>query len=180
MSTSRTGGTTGGGEALADLPAPGPDDPRPYRPCVGIVLTNADGLVFVGQRIDMPGAWQMPQGGIDPGETPVEAAWRELAEETGVTAAKLLAETRNWLCYDLPRTPPLDRAWRGRYRGQAQKWFLMRLLGRDTDIDLGVHKPEFDVWAWQAPSQITAGIIAFKRPVYSAVFEAFTGLVANR
>ena len=149
-----------------------------YRPCVGIVLVNDAGLVFAGRRPEFPDAWQMPQGGIDPGEAPLRAARRELAEETAVTAAEVLAETEGWLRYDLP-SEIAGRIWRGRYRGQKQKWFLMRFLGQDADVDLDHHQREFAEWRWMAPSDIVDRIIAFKRPVYEAVFDAFDDPIAR-
>jgi len=150
----------------------------PYRPCAGVVLLNDAGLVFAGQRIDMPGAWQMPQGGIDESEEPHEAALRELAEETGTDKAEILAETRDWLVYDLP--PELvGKALEGRYRGQKQKWFAMRFTGRDEDIDIrGVRHPEFDAWRWMATAELLDVIVAFKRGIYRSVFEEFSDLLA--
>src|SRR5580692_3541748 len=115
------------------------DDHRDYRPGVGIMLLNPDRHVFVGRRIVVAG-WQMPQGGIDPGETPAEAALRELQEETGTDKAEIIAETRGWLCYDLPDT--IRAGWLRRFRGQCQKWFVMRFAGDDGDIDLNRHHPE--------------------------------------
>lgn len=151
----------------------------PYRPCVGLVIVNRDGRVFAGQRIDNPGpAWQMPQGGIDPGETPREAALRELAEETGIAPdrVEILAETRDWLRYDLP--PELvPRLWGGRYRGQKQRWFLMRFLGSDADIDIRAGHPEFSRWAWLAPEDLLARIVPFKRDTYARVFAEFRDLI---
>jgi putative (di)nucleoside polyphosphate hydrolase len=127
-----------------------------YRHGVGILLLDRDRRVFVGRRINMPmglAAWQMPQGGIDPGETPHQAAMRELHEETGTDKAALLGESRVWLHYDLP--PEIAGGmWGGKYRGQRQKWFAMRFLGQDRDIDLAAHKhPEFDAWEWVAPAR---------------------------
>ena len=145
---------------------------RRYRPCVGIVLVNGAGQVFAGRRPEFPDAWQMPQGGIDRGETPLQAARRELAEETAVTSAEVIAETDDWLRYDLP-AEVVGKLWRGRYRGQEQKWFLMRFLGDDAEIDLDRHQREFAEWRWMAPSDIVGYIVAFKRPVYEAVFQAF-------
>ena len=175
------------GEVPEDAPGVAPeaaedaavaDDPRPFRRGVGIVLLNPDGLVFVGQRLDMPGAWQMPQGGIDGGETPAQAAVRELFEETGVREARLLAETRDWLSYDLPRSLSTGRLWKGRFRGQTQKWFAFRFTGRDEDIDLAAHLPqEFCTWAWQPADQVAAAIVPFKQPVYRQVFAAFADLL---
>ena len=120
----------------------------PYRPGVGIFLLNAVGEVFVAQRIDTrQEAWQMPQGGIDDGETPRQAALREMAEEIGTNKAEILAESRHWLSYDLP--PELvSKVWKGRYRGQKQKWFALRFLGEDSDIDLATPEPEFLSWRW--------------------------------
>lgn len=152
----------------------------PYRPCVGVLLFNAQGQVFVGQRIDMvQEAWQMPQGGIDPGEDPRDTALRELEEETGVTPDKveILAETREWLRYDLP--PNLvNRVWRGRYRGQEQKWFAARFLGTDTDIDIDTLHPEFSDWRWSPVDELTANAIAFKRALYEAVIAEFRPLLS--
>ncbi|MCA8881509.1 MAG: RNA pyrophosphohydrolase [Rhodobacteraceae bacterium] len=150
----------------------------PYRPCVGIVLANPAGLVFAGQRIDTPGAWQMPQGGIDEGETPEAAAARELREETGVPAelARIEACTPNWLTYDLP-TELLGRVWGGRFRGQKQLWFLMRFSGQDSDIRLDDGHPEFSTWAWMAPEAVTEAIVPFKRDIYRQVFGALGPLL---
>lgn len=151
-----------------------------YRRGVGIVLINGDGMVFGGRRIDAPDeAWQMPQGGIDDGEAPDAAAYRELAEETGVTKAEIIAETKGWLDYDLP--PELAaRVWGGRYRGQRQKWFAMRFLGGDGDIDLNTHHAEFAAWKWLAPNDLIRLVIPFKRRLYSDVFAEFGGLLEGR
>lgn len=144
-----------------------------YRPCAGIVLLNLVGQVWVGERNDMPGAWQMPQGGIDPGEAPRAAALRELEEETGTANVEVLAEAPGWLKYDLP--PDLQKhAWKGKWRGQRQKWFAARFLGEDSEIDiLGVAKPEFARWRWVDADEVPSLIVEFKRPVYEAVIEAF-------
>lgn len=156
--------------------APPDDTPRPdaYRPGVGIMLMNEAGLIFVAQRIDTDGqAWQMPQGGIDPKEDPRQAALRELAEETGTAEAEILAETPDWLRYDLPEDLR-RRVWRGRYKGQRQKWFLMRFLGRDADIDLEAHiHPEFSAWRWAPAAEVPSLIVPFKRDLYRAVVDAF-------
>ncbi|MBP7241199.1 RNA pyrophosphohydrolase [Amaricoccus sp.] len=147
----------------------------PYRPCVGVILTNADGLVFAGQRIDSTAeAWQMPQGGIDPGEEPVDAALRELREETGVPAAavEILAEAAEWIAYDLPHDL-VPKLWKGRFRGQQQRWFLMRLTGGEGLIDIATPEPEFRAWRWAAPDELIEMIVPFKRATYRAVFEAF-------
>ena len=152
------------------------DDPRPYRPCVGLMLFNADGCVFVGNRIDVPGDhWQMPQGGIDPGETPEQAVWRELREETGTDCAEIIGESETWYPYDLP--PGLSRRiWKGQYRGQTQRWFAFRFLGQDSDIDLTIHKPEFGEWRWVALDDLPGLVVPFKRPIYERVIEEFRDL----
>jgi putative (di)nucleoside polyphosphate hydrolase len=147
----------------------------PYRRCVGIMLVNEDGHVFVGQRNDRHAeAWQMPQGGIDKGEEPREAALRELWEETGVPAelVEIIAETEGWLPYDLPHEI-VPNIWKGRYRGQEQKWFLMRFLGRDEQIDIETDHPEFTTWRWQPADKLIDCIVPFKRSVYERVIEAF-------
>jgi putative (di)nucleoside polyphosphate hydrolase len=139
------------------------------------MLVNRAGKVFVGRRIDMPEnwpAWQMPQGGIDGDETPLQAALRELHEETGTDKAEFVAETKDWLHYDLP-APIAATAWRGRFRGQRQKWFLMRFIGDDADIDLTRHDAEFDVWKWVDPAELPGLIVDFKRPVYLALLDEF-------
>ena len=151
----------------------------PYRPCVGVMLMNRDGEVFVGQRRDRDQeAWQMPQGGVDDGETPREAAIRELWEETGISADKvaILAETRDWIPYDLPHHL-VPRLWKGRYRGQKQLWFLLRFLGTDADIDINTSHPEFSRWTWLAPEELLDRIVPFKRDTYRRVIEEFRALV---
>jgi putative (di)nucleoside polyphosphate hydrolase len=149
--------------------------PKPYRRGVGIMLLNRDKRIFVGRRIDTPGAWQMPQGGIDGDETPRHAALRELHEEVGTTKAEILAETENWLTYELPGDLHLQ-AWGGRYRGQQQKWFAMRFLGEDSDIRLDAHHPEFDAWKWATRAELICDIVDFKRPLYEAALEEFAPL----
>ncbi|MFV0245372.1 MAG: RNA pyrophosphohydrolase [Qingshengfaniella sp.] len=147
----------------------------PYRPCVGVVLVNAAGRIFAGQRIDTPGeAWQMPQGGIDAGEDPEAAALRELWEETGVTADKVQVETRtaDWLSYDLP-AHLIGKIWKGRYRGQKQIWFLLRFSGTDADIKIDGKHPEFERWQWMAPQDLIASIVPFKREIYVRVMAEF-------
>ena len=153
-------------------PAPG------YRRCVGIFLLNRDRQVFVGQRLDTPvDAWQMPQGGIDPGETPAEAGLREMREEIGTDRARLLAESRVWRAYDLP--PDLARRlWGGRYRGQTQKWLAFAFEGEDSDIRLDSPHPEFSAWRWADPARLGGLIVPFKRDVYLSVVAEFRPLWA--
>ncbi len=153
----------------------------PYRPCAGFMLVNREGLVLVGQRIDPSahGFWQMPQGGIDPGEDIREAALRELEEETGVAAhlVEVIAPASQALLYDLP-PELLGKVWKGRYRGQQQHWFLGRFLGEDADIDLEAHDPpEFNAWRWIAPGLLPEVIVPFKRDVYEAVLAEFRDLI---
>ena len=157
----------------------------PYRPCVGVMLLNREGLVFVGRRSERKGAsegegqwWQMPQGGIDKGEDAEEAARRELWEETGVRKARFLAQTEDWLLYDLP--PELvGVAWKGKYRGQKQMWFAARFEGAEREIDLQPrpdHKAEFDAWRWVPMADLPELVVPFKRDVYATVVDAFAHL----
>ena len=150
-------------------------DDLPYRPCVGITLINAQGLIFAGRRLDSSAnAWQMPQGGIDADEKPRNAALRELFEETGVRAERVtyLARTEDWVTYDLP-PELLGKVWGGKYRGQRQKWFLYRFDGDDSEIDIAKEHPEFAEWRWIGATEMLACIVPFKRAVYETVIAAF-------
>lgn len=149
----------------------------PYRRGVGAVLFNAQGLVFVGRRIDTPGdAWQLPQGGVDEGEKPREAVLRELAEEIGTANAKVLAKSREWYTYDLP-ADLVGKVWHGRYRGQKQRWFALRFLGQDSEIDLRAHDhPEFEDWRWTPIEALPSLAVAFKISLYTKLAAEFAAL----
>lgn len=154
-------------------PTDNPTDNRPYRPCVGIILVNPQGLVFVGDRLDTKGThWQLPQGGIDDGETPEQSAWRELYEETGITKdkARLYHMGSDWLSYEVPDDIS-HKIWGGKYRGQQQKWAVFQFLGHDTDIDLCVHIQEFSHWQWLDFNQIPNHIVPFKQNLYHRIVE---------
>ena len=154
----------------------------PYRPCVGIVAFNRDGLAFIGRRIDGPEhvdlthAWQMPQGGIDAGEEPWPAALRELHEETNIRSVERLGEIAEWLSYDIP-SDLIGQAWNGRYRGQTQKWCAVRFTGAESEIDIAhpgsAHQPEFSAWRWEKLENIPDLVVPFKRPVYERVVVEF-------
>lgn len=147
----------------------------PYRPCAGVMLVDREGRVFVGQRLDSTlEAWQMPQGGIDPGEDPLDTAVRELGEETGIAPehVALIHAADGWFTYDLP--PELvGKAWKGKWRGQTQRWFLFRFLGRDADVNIATAHPEFRAWRWIDPDDLPRLIVPFKRDLYEAVLAAF-------
>jgi putative (di)nucleoside polyphosphate hydrolase len=155
----------------------------PYRPCVGVMVINSAGRVFIGRRTDGPEhvdathVWQMPQGGIDEGEDPYPAALRELHEETSIKSVEKLGEVQEWLTYDIPRNIA-GQAWKGKYRGQKQKWFALRFTGSDKEINVdepgGGHKPEFIEWRWEPIKNLANLIIPFKRPVYERVVKEFS------
>jgi putative (di)nucleoside polyphosphate hydrolase len=158
----------------------------PYRPCVGVMVLNRDGRAFIGRRIEGPEhidpthSWQMPQGGIDPGEEPWPAALRELHEETNIRSVERLAEIDEWLRYDIPREI-VGQAWKGKYRGQKQKWFALRFTGTESEIDLanpaGSHEPEFSTWRWEPMQNVPDLVVPFKRAAYERVVREFSRLV---
>ena len=160
----------------------------PYRPCVGVLVLNRSGLGFIGRRIEGPEhidathAWQMPQGGIDKGEEPWPAALRELHEETNIRSVERLGEIADWLQYDIPRAI-VGQAWKGKYRGQTQKWFAMRFTGDESEIDLahpaGAQEPEFAAWRWEPMQNIPDLVVSFKRAVYERVVREFAYLAGT-
>lgn len=146
----------------------------PYRPCVGICLFNKRGEVFVARRIDTDlEAWQLPQGGIDEGETPETALFRELGEEVGTQNAKIIGEHPGWLAYDLP-VDLIGKVWKGRYRGQTQKWYALKFLGKDDEIQIETQHPEFSAWHWSPLGDIPDLIVPFKRDLYLEIVRTFT------
>jgi putative (di)nucleoside polyphosphate hydrolase len=153
----------------------------PYRPCAGIMLANTEGLVFVGQRIDRDpegDAWQMPQGGIDPGEDAEQAALRELGEETGISPelVDVIARSRDEYFYDLPENL-LGKIWKGKYRGQRQWWFLMRFKGAESDINIETDHQEFSSWQWVSPDRLPQLIVPFKKRLYESLVVEFGELI---
>lgn len=151
----------------------------PYRPCAGIALFNNEGKVFVGERIDTPGAWQMPQGGIEEGEDLYPAALRELKEEIGTDKAELIRVYEKTICYDLP-DQLIGKFWQGKYRGQEQYWIAMRFTGSDNDIVLDADEhPEFSKWQWLALKDTLDLIVPFKKDVYEEVIGAFSDLTSQ-
>jgi len=159
-----------------------PHQSLPYRPCAGMTVLNRTGRVFIGRRTDGPEhidathVWQMPQGGIDEGEDPYKAALRELYEETNIRSVQKLGEIADWLTYDLP-SDVAKKAWRGKYRGQKQKWYALRFTGDEGEIDIarpaGGHKPEFVEWRWVAMDELPDLVVPFKRQTYERVVREF-------
>ena len=150
----------------------------PYRSNVGIMMVNKTGYIFVGQRLDNnQNAWQMPQGGIDAGEDPETAAYRELLEETGVNQqnVRFLASSSRWLSYDLPEDL-IPTLWNGKFRGQKQKWFLFKFLGKDGDINISTDQPEFSKWKWISKENLLEEIVPFKKSVYENVLKEFKNI----
>lgn len=160
----------------------------PYRPCVGVMVLNRAGRAFIGRRIDGPEhvdathAWQMPQGGIDAGEEPWTAALRELREETSIRSVERLGEIAEWLSYDIPRDI-IGLAWQDRYRGQTQKWFAVRFIGDESEIDIihpaGGHQAEFSAWRWEPVQNMPDLVVPFKRQVYQRVVKEFATFAAR-
>lgn len=166
-----------------------PFESLPYRPCAGMMVLNREGLAFIGRRLsgpehaDLTHEWQMPQGGIDEDENPLKAAKRELYEETNITSAEKIGEIEEWLTYDIPREI-LGHAWKGKYRGQKQKWYAFRFTGKDKEIDIrhpagGKHKPEFVEWKWAKLDTLPGLIVPFKRKVYERVVTEFAPLAKS-
>jgi len=149
----------------------------PYRPCAGLMVANSEGKIFVGTRIDMEAEhWQMPQGGIDDGESPLTAAKRELLEEIGTDKVELVHELEEWLTYDLPEHL-IGKVWKGKYRGQKQKWFLFRFTGSDSDICIETEHPEFSAWKWTDTKSLVDQIVPFKREIYAHLVKTLTSFL---
>ena len=149
----------------------------PLRLGVGIVLLNSENKIFVGKRIDNPvNSWQMPQGGVDNNENLLNAAFRELREETGVKNVKLIKEIDTWLTYDLPKNL-LGKLWNGKYRGQRQKWFVMRFIGKDEEVNVKTKNAEFKEWKWLAVDQLTNVAVDFKLQIYKKISEELNMLI---
>ncbi|KAK9115921.1 hypothetical protein Sjap_014868 [Stephania japonica] len=159
--------------------------PSGYRPNVGVCLVNSHNQIFVASRLNNPGAWQMPQGGIEDGEEPMAAALRELREETGVVSAEVLTEVSRWLTYDFPPSvkAKVNRLWGGgEWHGQAQKWFLMRLTSDDSEINLarGEVDPEFSEWKWANPDDVVEQVVDYKREIYEEVMRTFVPYLSGK
>ncbi len=152
--------------------------PTGYRSGVGIVLMNRQGLIFAGHRKDgrMP-PWQMPQGGMQPGEAPEQAVLRELSEELGTDRVSIIGSCPHWLCYDYPKSTATRRALQ--FRGQRHKWFLLRFIGRDQDISIATEHAEFSAWRWMSPDEVVANVITFKRDIYRAVMQHFAPILGR-
>ena len=152
---------------------------RPYRSCVGLMVFNKDGNVFCGQRLDNKAeAWQLPQGGIDTGEMPIEAGYRELKEETSIINVEFVSEYPEWLNYDIP-LPLADNLWEGKFRGQTQRWLLFHFMGEDKEIDINTNHPEFKDWIWLDPELLPEKAISFKKNVYRKINEIFIPMINN-
>ncbi|MDB9872592.1 RNA pyrophosphohydrolase [Alphaproteobacteria bacterium] len=152
---------------------------RPYRSCVGLMVFNKIGQVFCGQRLDNKAeAWQLPQGGIDEGETPIEAGFRELKEETSIVNVEFVSEYPEWLNYDIP-LPLANALWEGKFRGQTQRWLLFSFTGIDNEININTSHPEFKNWEWINPTQLPLKAISFKQEIYSKINKAFIPIINN-
>ena len=152
---------------------------RPFRSCVGLMVFNKNGNVFCGQRLDNKAeAWQLPQGGIDEGELPIEAGYRELKEETSIIKVEFVGEYPEWLNYDIP-LPLADNLWDGKYRGQTQRWLLFYFFGKDDEININTPKPEFKNWIWLNPQQLPQKAISFKKNIYNKINKVFIPVLNN-
>lgn len=150
---------------------------KEYRPCVGIMLFNKQGNIFIGKRFDSDSYWQMPQGGVDDGEELEQAALRELLEEVGTDKAEIVSKNKEWIHYNLPEEV-IPTCWNGRYSGQKQRWFLMKFCGKDKDININyTDHPEFKEWRWQNVDDLVASAIPFKKEVYKKVIEEFSSII---